>query len=200
MSIKGINKFRGGYSMKYVITALIAILIVLIFSFILISVINKEKSFKEKLKITFMFSLVMLPIVLLLPVSLFATFKASAVILSLEVSNYQLFLLAILGLFIIFICDFVSKQAVTSIGSNMLSKKYGDQELSEEEMLEIIDKKQSNIKIWNIVIIFLASLVLYIASMAIISIEFTGLFLVIISIINILNYQLFFRSSYKTAK
>lgn len=200
MSIKGINKFRGGYSMKYVITALIAILIVLIFSFILTSVINKEKSFKEKLKITFMFSLVMLPIVLLLPVSLFATFKASAVILSLEVSNYQLFLLAILGLFIIFICDFVSKQAVTSIGSNMLSKKYGDQELSEEEMLEIIDKKQSNIKIWNIVIIFLASLVLYIASMAIISIEFTGLFLVIISIINILNYQLFFRSSYKTAK
>lgn len=200
MSIKGINKFRGGYSMKYVITALIAILIVLIFSFILTSVINKEKSFKEKLKITFMFSLVMLPIVLLLPVSLFATFKASAVILSLEVSNYQLFLLAILGLFIIFICDFVSKQAVTSIGSNMLSKKYGDQELSEEEMLEIIDKKQSNIKIWNIVIIFLASLVLYIASMAIISIEFTGLFLVIISIINILNYQLFFRSSYKTSK
>ena len=200
MSIKGINKFRGGYSMKYVITALIAILIVLIFSFILTAFINKEKSFKEKLKITFMFSLVMLPIVLLLPVSLFATFKASAVILSLEVSNYQLFLLSILGLFIIFICDFVSKQAVTSIGSNMLSKKYGDQELSEEEMLEIIDKKQSNIKIWNIVIIFLASLVLYIASMAIISIEFTGLFLVIISIINILNYQLFFRSSYKTAK
>lgn len=186
--------------MKYVITALIAILIVLIFSFTLIAFINKGKSFKEKLKITFMFSLVMLPIVLLLPVSLFATFKASAVILSLEVSNYQLFLLSILGLFIIFICDFVSKQAVTSIGSNMLSKKYGDQDLSEEQMLEIIDKKQANIKIWNIVIIFLASLVLYMASMAIISIEFTGLFLVIISIINILNYQVFFRSSYKTVK
>ncbi|MBM6861139.1 hypothetical protein H9X78_11755, partial [Clostridium saudiense] len=73
--------------MKYVITALIAILIVLIFSFILTSVINKEKSFKEKLKITFMFSLVMLPIVLLLPVSLFVTFKALAVILSLNISN-----------------------------------------------------------------------------------------------------------------
>ena len=78
--------------MKYVITALITILIVLIFSFYLTAFINKGKSFKEKLKITFMFSLVMLPIVLLLPVSLFATFKASAVILSLEVSNYQLFL------------------------------------------------------------------------------------------------------------
>lgn len=200
MSIKGINEFKGGHSMKYVITALIAILIVLIFSFTLTAFINKGKSFKEKLKITFMFSLVMLPIVLLLPVSLFATFKASAVILSLEVSNYQLFLLSILGLFIIFICDFVSKQAVTSIGSNMLSKKYGDQDLSEEQMLEIICKKQANIKIWNIVIIFLASLVLYMASMAIISIEFTGLFLVIISIINILNYQVFFRSSYKTVK
>ena len=120
---------EGGYSVKYVITALIAILIVLIFSFILTSVINKEKSFKEKLKITFMFSLVMLPIVLLLPVSLFVTFKALAVILSLNISNYQLFLLSILGLFIIFICDFVSKQAVTSIGSNKLSKKYGDQHL-----------------------------------------------------------------------
>lgn len=200
MSIKGINKFRGGYSMKYVITALIAILIVLIFSFILTAVINKEKSFKENLKITFMFSLVMLPIILLLPVSLFATFKASAVILSLEVSNYQIFLLSILGLFIIFICDFVSKQAVTSIGANMLSKKYGDQDLSEEQMLDIISKKQTNIKIWNIMIIFLASLVLYMASMAIISIKFTGLFLVIISIINILNYQVFFRSSYKTVK
>lgn len=200
MSIKGINKFRGGHSMKYVITALIAILIVLIFSFILTAVINKEKSFKENLKITFMFSLVMLPIILLLPVSLFATFKASAVILSLEVSNYQIFLLSILGLFIIFICDFVSKQAVTSIGANMLSKKYGDQDLSEEQMLDIISKKQTNIKIWNIMIIFLASLVLYMASMAIISIEFTGLFLVIISIINILNYQVFFRSSYKTVK
>lgn len=191
---------EGGYSVKYVITALIAILIVLIFSFILTSVINKEKSFKEKLKITFMFSLVMLPIVLLLPVSLFVTFKALAVILSLNISNYQLFLLSILGLFIIFICDFVSKQAVTSIGSNMLSKKYGDQDLSEEQMLEIIAKKQVSVKIWNMVIIFLASLVLYMASMAIISIEFTGLFLVIISIINILNYQLFFRSSYKTAE
>lgn len=191
---------EGGYSVKYVITALIAILIVLIFSFILTSVINKEKSFKEKLKITFMFSLVMFPIVLLLPVSLFVTFKALAVILSLNISNYQLFLLSILGLFIIFICDFVSKQAVTSIGSNMLSKKYGDQDLSEEQMLEIIAKKQVSVKIWNMVIIFLASLVLYMASMAIISIEFTGLFLVIISIINILNYQLFFRSSYKTAE
>lgn len=191
---------EGGYSVKYVITVLIAILIILIFSFILTSVINKEKSFKEKLKITFMFSLVMLPIVLLLPVSLFVTFKALAVILSLNISNYQLFLLSILGLFIIFICDFVSKQAVTSIGSNMLSKKYGDQDLSEEQMLEIIAKKQVSVKIWNMVIIFLASLVLYMASMAIISIEFTGLFLVIISIINILNYQLFFRSSYKTAE
>ena len=67
-------------------------------------------------------------------------------------------------------------------------------------MLEIIAKKQVSVKIWNMVIIFLASLVLYMASMAIISIEFTGLFLVIISIINILNYQLFFRSSYKTAE
>lgn len=191
---------EGGYSVKYVITVLIAILIILIFSFILTSVINKEKSFKEKLKITFMFSLVMFPIVLLLPVSLFVTFKALAVILSLNISNYQLFLLSILGLFIIFICDFVSKQAVTSIGSNMLSKKYGDQDLSEEQMLEIIAKKQVSVKIWNMVIIFLASLVLYMASMAIISIEFTGLFLVIISIINILNYQLFFRSSYKTAE
>ncbi len=186
--------------MKYVITSLIAILVVLAFSFILTSIINKGKSFKENLKITFMFSLVMLPIILLLPVSLFATFKASVVILSLEVSNYQIFLLSILGLFIIFVCDFVSKQVVTTIGSNMLSKKYGDQELSEDQILEIISKKQANIKIWNIVIIFLVSLVLYMASMAVISIEFTGLFLVIISIINILNYQLFFRSGYKAAK
>lgn len=186
--------------MKYIITSLITILIVLIFSFILTSVINKEKSFKEKLKITFMFSLVMLPIVLLLPVSLFATFKASAMLLSLEVSNYQIFLLAILGLFIIFICDFVSKQVVTSIGSNILYKKYENQELSEMQMLDIIEQKQANIKAWNMFIIFLVSLALYMASMMVISIEYTGAFLVIISIINILNYQLFFRSSYKADK
>lgn len=200
MSRDGIDEFRGGHSMKYIITSLITILIVLIFSFILTSVINKEKSFKEKLKITFMFSLVMLPIVLLLPVSLFATFKASAMLLSLEVSNYQIFLLAILGLFIIFICDFVSKQVVTSIGSNILYKKYENQELSETQMLDIIEQKQANIKAWNMFIIFLVSLVLYMASMMVISIEYTGAFLVIISIINILNYQLFFRSSYKADK
>ena len=109
--------------MKYIITALIAILVILIFSFILTATINKGKSFKENLKITFMFSLVMLPIILLLPVSLFATFKASTVMLSLDVSNYQIFLLSIIGLFIIFICDFVSKQLITTIGTNMLSKK-----------------------------------------------------------------------------
>lgn len=185
--------------MKYIITALIAILVILIFSFILTATINKGKFFKENLKITFMFSLVMLPIILLLPVSLFATFKASTVMLSLDVSNYQIFLLSIIGLFIIFICDFVSKQLITTIGTNMLSKKYSNEDLSEAQMMEIISKKQANIKIWNVVIIFLASLLLYMISMVVISIEFTGLFLVIISIINILNYQLFFRSSYKTA-
>ena len=119
--------------------------------------------------------------------------------LSLDVSNYQIFLLSIIGLFIIFICDFVSKQLITTIGTNMLSKKYSNEDLSEAQMMEIISKKQANIKIWNVVIIFLASLLLYMISMVVISIEFTGLFLVIISIINILNYQLFFRSSYKTA-
>ena len=185
--------------MKYVITLLATILVVLIFSFVLTSLLNKGKSFKENLKITFMFTVVMLPIIVLLPVSLFATFKASAAMLSLEVSNYQLFLLAILGLFIIFICDFISKQVITSIGTNMLYKKYENQDLSEEKMMEIISEKQVNVKIWSIIIIFLTSVILYIPSMAIISIEFTGLFLVIISIINILTYQIFFRTSYKAA-
>lgn len=179
--------------MQYIILTLGIILFAFVGTLVFTSVINKNKTIKENMKYAFMILLFAAPIFLLVGGSLFLAFKLISTLVSIDISNYQLFVIAISGVFIIFIGDFISKKITTSIAVNALSKKYEGKELTEDQMTEILNKSQKSMREWMIVMMFITSIVLYMITMTIVSIEFTWVFLILISSINILSYLMFFR-------
>ncbi|MGL5381402.1 hypothetical protein [Clostridium sp.] len=179
--------------MQYIILTLGIILFAFVGTLVFTSVINKEKALKENMKYAFMILLFAAPIFLLVGGSLFLAFKLISMLVSIDISNYQLFVVAISGVFIIFIGDFISKKVTTSIAANTLAKKYEGKDITEKQMMEILNKSQKSMREWMLVMMFITSTVLYMLIMSLVSIEFTWVFLILISSINILSYLMFFR-------
>lgn len=181
--------------MKYL--AIIILLLIIIFVSILVFSFgcNKENGLKSNLKFTGMMMMVTLPIVSLVGGTLFLAFKLVEALLPVEISTFDIFTISIIGVFIIFICDLISKKVIGGIIPIILAKKYEGEDLKEKEMMDIINGLQKKVNLLTLGIMFFSSLILYIGLMVLISVEFTVLFLIIISLLTLVSYKIFFRSN-----
>ncbi|MEN8433265.1 hypothetical protein NX821_000379 [Clostridium septicum] len=184
--------------MRYLILSIILIFIVFIATFMFTLVVNKNNSLRGNIKLSFMMLVVSLPIMSLIGGCLFLAFKLITVVLSLNITTIQVFIIALIGVIIIFVCDLISKQIIAEISSKIFAKKYENQELTEYQMMEIINKSKGIFNTFELIIMFLFSGILYLGAMKLISIEVNLLFLFIISIVNIVSYKLFFRHKVTT--
>lgn len=181
--------------MRYValVILLISIMFVCMFTFTIF--MNRKNSLNKNLKITIMMMTVTFPIISLVGGTLFLTFKLVEVIMPVDISTFNIFIISIIGVFIIFICDLISKQLVGVLAPIVFANKYKDENLNEKEMIKIIEKSQNKLNIITFLLMFIISCLLYMSIMKIIAVDFTLGFLIIISALNLLSYKIFFRRS-----
>lgn len=179
--------------MKYIILFLSVIAIIFLTSFIFSMIFNGKESIGKKLKLSSIIMLGILPLFSFIGTTLFLFFKAIVLLLKLNIDNFKTLLIAIIGVLIVFVGDFISKNIVTAIAVQMVSKKYSAEELSQDEMIEIVNEKQKGMKIWTVIIMFVSSLLLYLLVMKLISVQYTWTFLAILAIISTICYEIIFR-------
>lgn len=184
--------------MNYLILSVLLILLVFIATLSFTMVANKNNSFKENIRFSGMMLAVSLPIISLVGGTLFLIFKLVSMVVPMQIDTIQVFLIALIGVFIIFACDLVSKQILAGISSRIFATKYKNQDLTEKEMLDIINKSQGIFNIFELVIMFFTSAILYLGVMKLISIDINLIFLSIISLMNVISYRVFFRSKIST--
>lgn len=174
-----------------ILLLIITFVSILVFSFSF----NKNSGVKANFKITSMMMMVTLPIISLVGGTLFLAFKLVEMLLPVEIATFDIFTISIIGVFIIFICDLISKKVIGGIIPIILARKYEDEELKEKEMMDIINALQKKVNLLTLGIMFFFSLILYMVLMTLISVEFTTLFLIIISLLTLISYKIFFRST-----
>lgn len=184
--------------MKYLIS--IILLISVLFGSILITMalINKDSNLKTNLKSTSVFMIITLPIISLSSGILFLIFNLIAIIIKLQVNTFEIFVIAIVGSFSIFIGDFLTKKIIIGISTRYFSSKYKNINLTEKEMMSILDNKQKVFNIYSLIIMFFIDVIIYIIVMSTMSISYNSIFLLGISIISIITYKVLFKSNIAT--
>lgn len=186
-----------GANMKYILSIVIMILVTFISIFMFTINMNKDKNFKMNVKLSSIMMVVTLPIISLVGGTLFLVFKLIETILNLNIETFNVFLISMIGVFIIFLCDLMSKKIIGEIVPVIFAKKYKNENLNEEKMLEIINNSRKKFNLYTLVIMYLLSLIFYGIVMKIISVETSLIFLILISFINLISYKIFFRTSAK---
>lgn len=180
--------------MKYIISLVSLIVITFLIILLFFTITNKNNSFKGNLKRSYMFMLVVVPIVSLVGGLLFLLFKLITMLLPVTIETFDIFIVAITGVFIIFVSDIISKSLVSRMVSTVFYNKYKSQDLSENDVMNIAKENQKLFNTWVVVVMFLGTFALYTAVTLLMSIPFNLAFITIISVCNILGYKLFFRS------
>jgi len=184
--------------MKYLIS--IILLISISFGSILITMalINKGANLKTNLKSTSVFIIITLPIISLVSGILFLIFNLIAIIIKLQANTFEIFIIAIVGSFSIFIGDFLTKKIMIGMSTKYFSSKYKNINLTEKEMMNILDNKQKVFNIYSLIIMFFIDIIIYIIVMSTMSISYNYIFLLIISIISLITYKVLFKSNITT--
>ena len=179
--------------MKQIIALLI--FIVLIYFALLISTLKiKGFNFVSKMKRAFKGMIFMLPIVSLIGGVFFLLFELTIKIMKLEIYFFDVFFIALYGVLIIFVGDFISKILVLRLSSNIFSKKYDGENLNQETMNEIYDKNKFSLDLTNYIFIFVISFILYLLTEICLSIKINLIFVSVASLTNVVFYKIFFRN------
>lgn len=179
--------------MKYLIAIILLIVISFVSILITMSLINRGDKLKDNFKSTSLFMILTLPIISLVGCVLFLLFKLIAIVINVEVSNFNMIIVSIVGAVSIFICDFATKKIIIGISTKYFSNKYKNSELTEKEMITILEKKQKTFDRYSLAIMFCINIGVYFLVMSAVSIEFTTVFLISISIINLVCYKVLFK-------
>ncbi|MBU3137920.1 hypothetical protein KPL39_16890 [Clostridium gasigenes] len=184
--------------MKYLIAIVLLIVISFISILVTMSLINKDDKLKDNFKASSVFMVVTLPIISLVGGILFLIFKLIAVIMKLQASTFAIFIVAIAGAVSIFICDFITKKIMIGISTKYFANKYKNKELTEKEMMIILENKQKTFNIYSLVIMFCINMIIYFMVMIATSVDYTATFLIIISMISLFTYKVLFRKNITT--
>lgn len=158
--------------MKYLISVILLIVISFISILVTMSLINKGAKLKDNFKSTSLFMILTLPIISLLGGVLFLLFKLIAIIIiNLQASTFEIFIISMGGAISIFICDFITKKIMLGISTRYFSSKYKNKELTEKEMMTILEKKQKSFDSYSLAIMFFINAGMYFILMTAVSIE-----------------------------
>lgn len=181
--------------MKYLISIILLISISFTSILITMALINKDANIKSNLKSTAVFMVITLPIISLVSGILFLIFNLIAIIISLQANTFEIFIISIVGAFSIFISDFLTKKIMMGIVTKYFSNKYKNINLTEKEMMNILDNKQKIFNMYSIIIMFFIDVIIYIIVMSAMSIVYDYVFLLIISIISLITYKVLFKKN-----
>lgn len=181
--------------MKYLISIILLILISFTSILITMALINKDSNVKSNLKSTSVFMVVVLPIISLVGGTLFLIFKLIAIIMKLQATTFEIFIMSIIGALSIFIGDFLTKKIMLGVSTKYFSNKYKNTTLTEDEMMNILEKKQKVFNMYSLLIMFGINIIIYLATMVTMAVAYNYIFLIIISIISLITYKILFRSN-----
>ncbi|WP_195971547.1 hypothetical protein [Clostridium thermobutyricum] len=175
-----------GYLFFFISFIIITFLGTMIFS----SVINKDKDMKSKIKFSMMLLSFILPIVSIVSCILFLVFIIIKSIMGVDINNFNLLIISMLGVVIIFSGEILSKKIVAEIAAKKLFQKYKEIELSEEEKFNIVTKIQEKYRKISLVIMGIINMICYLAILSIMRIEASLIFIALLSIVTLIAYVL----------
>lgn len=179
--------------MKYAIFILFAVILAFSTVYIYNTFTLKEKV-KENLKVSLLFLLFSMPIAIGICIIAFLSLKCLNWILPVNISNYKIFVMSFASIFIIFSGESIIKMVLSSIISSFFEKKYKNSNLSQNEMISLINEKHVAIEILKMLCMFLISFIAYIIILNILFVENVMITCFIVSIVNSLIYIVMFKS------
>lgn len=182
--------------MKYIIFILFFVLLSFSTVYIYNAFILRGKC-KENLKISCLFFMFSIPIGVTIYIVIFLALKFFNWILPVDISNYKIFIISFASIFIIFIGESIIKILLSILVGNYLEKKYKDENLSENEMLSIINQKSLTIEILKMCSMFFISFIIYATILNSMNIKGIISIATITSIVNSILYSFMFKSKRK---
>jgi hypothetical protein len=184
---------KGVNIMKYAIFILFAVILVFSTVYIYNTFTLKDKG-KENLKVSFLFLLLSMPIAICICIITFLSLKCLGWILPVNISNYKIFIMSFASIFIIFSGESIIKMILSSMISSFFEKKYKNSNLSQNEMINLINEKHIAIEMLKMLSMFLISFIAYIIILKILSVENVIITCFIVSVVNSLIYIVMFKS------
>ena len=178
--------------MKYLINVLVLLVLIFIALLVITYQITNEK-ISKKIKIVVKNIIYMIPVISLIGGILFLLFEIA--LSTIESNEYYLdvFIVAIYGVFIMLLGDYISKIILRQISVSIFSRKYGGEKLTYKEMREIYRKNQDSLLLWNYILIFIICGILYSLVTEVILLETNLLIIIIFSLITTISYWILFR-------
>ncbi|WP_288221616.1 hypothetical protein [uncultured Clostridium sp.] len=179
--------------MKYLINVLVLLILIFISLLVITYQITNEK-ISKKIKIVAVNMIYMMPVISLIGGILFLLFEIALSVIKFNEYYYlDVFIVAIYGIFIILLGDYISKIILRQISASIFSRKYGGEKLTHKEMREIYRKNQDSLILWNYILIFIICGILYSVVTEIILLETNLLIIIIFSLITTISYWILFR-------
>ena len=177
--------------MKY----LINVVIILILLGIVVSIITwkNNKNLINKMKITFINTVSIIPKVLLSGCILFVIFEIILKSLKINEVFLDILIISIYGVIIVLLGDYISRIIIKRISHNNVCKEYGGRTLTEKEMKEILNGNQKGFFYWNYILNFLISGLLYSLITEFILSETNLLIIILMSLTSIIFYGTLFK-------
>lgn len=149
---------------------------------------------KENLKVSSLLILFSIPIVIFIFIVMGMFLNLATWILPIEISNYKIFVTSFVCVFIVLIGEFIIKCFLSRIISNHFEKKYKDNKLSENEMINIIKNKHNIIELLKFILMYITSIVIYTLLFNILGIVSIAIMVILSSVITSIIYLFMFKS------
>ncbi|SFB12672.1 hypothetical protein [Clostridium frigidicarnis] len=181
--------------MKYLFEIIMLLVIMFISNNIISMRINGDKKFNESLKLAAMSTLITLPLLMLIGGVLFLAFKIVLIKLMVGITTFQIFTIVLFTIVIIFFCDFICRKIGLDLIAIYLSKKYKNKNLTNSEMIVLVDNKQRTVNITSVIIMFLINLLTNFIILKFLQIQFSDILVICMAIIVSITYKVFFKSN-----
>lgn len=149
---------------------------------------------KNNLKVSSLLILFSIPIVIFIFIVMGLFLNLASWILPIEISNYKIFVTSFVCVFIIFIGEFIIKTFLSKVVSSHFERKYKDNKLSQNEMMNIIKDKHNTIEIFKFMLMFIISFVVYTLLFNVLGIASMMLIIILSAIITSIIYFFMFKS------
>lgn len=181
--------------MKYLFGIIMLLVIMFISNNIISMRINGDKKFNESLKLAAMSTLITLPLLMLIGGVLFLAFKIVLIKLMVGITTFQIFTIVLFTIVIIFFCDFICRKIGLDLMAIYLSKKYKNKNLTNSEMVGLVDNKQRTVNIASVIIMFLINVLTNFIILKFLQIQFSNILVISMAIIVSITYKVFFKSN-----
>ena len=179
--------------MKYVIFIIFAIILAFSIVYIYNAFTLKDKG-KENFKLSLLFLLFSIQIAIGIGIITFLCLKCLCWTLPVNTSNYKIFIMSFASIFIIFIGESIIKMILSSTISSFFEQKYEDSDLSQDEMMSLINEKHGIIEMLKMLSMFVISLITFIIISNILVVENIVITSLVVSIVNSMVYIFIFKS------